>query len=395
MSVAETESWGNPLEEMFSRGMVLFVYIVALLAVYTILLLTVCVWYLIKCGLPRTPHPSNQRPRFLVLEGNICAGKTTASRYAGSAGSWLSRKYRVVPILEEVNTRLLMCYLNNQKALADKFQTVMLTTRRRTTVQTIQACASMDREVLVCADRLLGDGVFWLYGVLNGNMSARARPIYLSLMTQTWADTLERCPTDIVYVHAPFKTCVTRLRARDTADNGVDECLLEDLEIAYFYSFLWLLQIKDVLQCKCYVVDHSEQLQKGRETSQRLDAIFQRLDERTHPEACVMGLLKEPVDDMDEKKARDPQETKRTKVSNESVVLDWDDANNVEMLSKYRMPALRADYRLVHTAAFRHRLLVEFARTGTVQISRGQRQLTTIFDAVKEIFMDGDDVQCV
>jgi len=187
----------------------------------------------------------------IVLEGNICAGKSTiCSRIQRELGN------NAVMQSELTEDKFLSAFYSDMKRFAFSFQMYMLTTRLH---QANEGRRLATEGKVVLTDRgILGDWAFARKNWLDGNMDDDQYAIYLDTVSRRALGDLHRKVDLIIYLDVEPSQCCWRMRnlRKTQAEENVLSEYLEGIDNVYFEGMVNMLAgSADGVQGKALVVD--------------------------------------------------------------------------------------------------------------------------------------------
>lgn len=315
-----------------------------------------------KRQIAQAPSPT----MYIGLDANISAGKSTALEIMRRLES--DKSTLVIGLPEKVHVPFLRPSYENPKHWACIFQFAMHEQRYSDIRDAMNVPVESGQRRVVVHDRsLFGDTVFTIKQMLNGHMNEHWRTAYVAKVVSSWSQTLKNCDTRLVFLWVPWRTCVQRLRKRQTSDNSIDELNLKTIEYVNFYAMILLL-LHDiaVTQIKAYVYNWNVALE---DMDKEVASMYNRIvkDDKGELRSSVAVL-------------RDSQEEK------DAVV--WNNPADMQPLESGVFTNLKSEYRMVHKESFMNKVVERLERKEPLVIKFDPQYSNTksLYDAVRCIY---------
>lgn len=179
---------------------------------------------------------TSKREVIVMIEGPICAGKTTLCK---DGVHYLTREIRIVP--EDVHASLHAAFVNKPAAYGFTLQMVMRERRDAALALASERCqlrtSDHVEQCIVALDRsVLGDFAFLVWNYIEGAITHEQFEVYCRQYGDTPAKSLTLQPFtqySIAVVFAGSRVCRERLLHRPGVDQGTPLRYLQGLEIAH------------------------------------------------------------------------------------------------------------------------------------------------------------------
>ena len=174
----------------------------------------------------------------VIVEGNICAGKTTlALKYEKASGGTAAVHQEKMP------DALHSAFVNDPAVFAYPLQLVMA--ERRAAL--LSAQNNFDEQELTIIDRsLFGDWAFAIWNYVEGNISEIGFDVYKAFVGTPVEIAARLDLTTVCFLPTPSTTCLARLRKRTGVDQKTNLRYLRGVSIAHIVCLASIVQVKKI-----------------------------------------------------------------------------------------------------------------------------------------------------